>query len=89
MAGQWRPGDSVPDRWLLALEGGSVSLEETCSALAAYEWPDSTPAISPTGSADPFPAGGWVKTVESAYADGRVTPEQYEAIWLASSGRGR
>jgi hypothetical protein len=46
MSGQWRPGDSLPDRWLLALEGGSASLEDTCSALAAYEWPDSTPATS-------------------------------------------
>lgn len=91
MAGQWRPGDSVPDRWVLALEAGSASLEETCSALAAYGWPDPTPAISATGggSADPFPEGGWVKTVEAAYGDGRVTAEQYEAIWLASSGRGR
>lgn len=87
MAGQWRPGDSVPDRWLLALESGSVSLDETCAALAAHEWPDSTPAIAP-GAVDPFPAGGWVKTVEAAYGDGRVTAEQYEAIWLASSGRG-
>jgi len=90
MAGQWRPDDSVPNRWLLALEAGSVSLDETCSALAAYEWPDSTPAISKgASSVDPFPAGGWEKTVEAAYADGRVTQEQYEAIWLASSGRGR
>lgn len=88
MAEQWRPGDSVPDRWLLALEAGSVSLDDTCSALAAYDWPDSTPAISSSRTADPFPPGGWVKTVESAYADGRVTAEQYEAIWLASSGRG-
>jgi hypothetical protein len=90
MAGQWRPGDSVPDRYLLALEAGSVSLEETCAALGAHQWPDSTPAIaSGSSSADPFPEGGWVKTVEAAYADGRVTQEQYEAIWLASSGRGR
>jgi hypothetical protein len=91
MAGQWRPGDSVPDRWLLALEAGSASLEDTCSALAAYDWPDSTPAISSPGvnSVDPYPAGSWVKTVEVAYGDGRVTAEQYEAIWLAASGRGR
>jgi hypothetical protein len=90
MAGQWRPGDSLPDRYLLALETGTVSLEEAASALAAYDWPDSTPAI-PTGAstADPYPAGGWVKTVEAAYADGRVTAEQYEVIWLAASGRGR
>ncbi len=88
MAGQWHPGDSVPDRWLLALEAGSVSLDETCSALAAYQWPDSTPAVSPGASADPFPPGGWVKTVEAAYGDGRVTAEQYEQIWLAASGRG-
>jgi hypothetical protein len=91
MAGQWRPGDSIPDRYLLALEAGTVSLEETCSALAAYEWPDSTPALASVGrsSADPYSPGGWVKTVEAAYSDGRVTAEQYEAIWLASSGRGR
>ena len=89
MAGQWRPGDSTPDRCLLALEAGSTSLDEVCTALAAYEWPDSTPAVSsgPGGSADPFPEGGWVKTVESAYGDGRVTAEQYEAIWTAASGR--
>ena len=85
---QWQPGDSVPDRWLLALEAGSVSLDETCAALAAHEWPDSTPAVTQGNSADPFPPGGWVKTVEAAYADGRVTAEQYEQIWLASSGRG-
>ena len=90
MARQWNPGDSTPDRWLLALEGGSVSLDETCSALAAYKWPDSTPSISGGGStADPFPAGGWEKTVEAAYGDGRVTADQYEAIWLAASGRGK
>ena len=89
MAGQWRPGDTVPDRWLLALEAGSVSLDETCSALAAYDWPDSTPALSGGSTADPFPPGGWVKTVDAAYTDERITPEQYEAIWLAASGRGR
>lgn len=88
MAGQWHPGDSEPDRWLLALEAGSASLDEACAALAAYPWPDSTPAVTAGNSADPFPEGGWVKTVDAAYADERITPEQYEALWLASSGRG-
>jgi hypothetical protein len=27
------------------------------------------------GSTDPYPPGGWVKTVEAAYAGGRVIAE--------------
>ena len=91
MAGQWRPGDSVPDRWLVALESGSASLEETCAALGAYEWPDPTPKLEVTssGQVNPFPAGGWVMTVDAAYNDGRLSPEQYEALWNACSPRAR
>ena len=66
-----------------------MSLDEACSALRAYRWPDSTPAVTGPGAVDPFPEGGWVKTVDAAFADERISPEQYEAIWLAASGRGR
>ncbi|WP_018333999.1 hypothetical protein [Actinomycetospora chiangmaiensis] len=87
MAGSWRPGDSVPDRWLLDLEAGRVSLDETVTALAAHEWPDATPAGTSLGDTDPFPDGGWVKTMDAAHADGRISGEQYRAIYEACRKR--
>ncbi|MEJ2871948.1 hypothetical protein WCD74_29605 [Actinomycetospora sp. OC33-EN08] len=87
MAGSWQPGDSVPDRWLLALEAGSVSLDETVAALRDHEWPDATPAATSRGDTDPFPAGGWVMTMDAAHSDGRITDEQYRAIYDACRKR--
>jgi hypothetical protein len=87
MSGSWRPGDSVPDRWLLDLEAGRVSLGETVTALAAHDWPDATPAGTSLGDTDPFPAGGWVKTMDAAHDDGRITDEQYKAIYEACRKR--
>ena len=84
MAGAWTPGDSVPDRWLLALEGGTATLDETVAALADHEWPDATPVAN---DVDPFPEGGWVRTMDAAHSDGRITDEQYRAIYNACRKR--
>ncbi|MFC5063769.1 hypothetical protein [Actinomycetospora atypica] len=87
MTGSWQPGDSVADRWLLALEAGTVTLDETVAALAEHEWPDATPARTSVADTEPFPEGGWVRTMDAAHSDGRITDEQYKAIYDACRKR--
>jgi hypothetical protein len=87
MAGSWQPGDSVADRWLLSLEAGTVTLDETVAALAEHEWPEATPARTSVADTEPFPEGGWVRTMDAAHSDGRITDEQYKAIYDACRKR--
>lgn len=54
----WTPTDCLPDRMVLVLEAGTVSLDETCEVLRAHDWPAPSLVSVPgdDGHLDDFPA---------------------------------
>ena len=89
----WTPTDCLPDRMVLVLEAGTVSLDEACEVLRARNWPAPSPVSVPGDDGSPrrLPGGGWAATVGAAHLDHRVSSKAYRALpltpGLASTAR--